>query len=229
MVKRVKNILISMIILLCLIIIPSIAMAGGIVLEKIEFNYSYYVAVVILVVLVGARGIFAIYELNKITNLAKAEIENARQAIKNPSDSSWIYENLMSRVKICIYKFNEALEKRDISIAKGYVSEKLEKKLNEKINRLIENNQKQLLPNYKIIKLLPVKAVDDLNNEKDFIKIAIQIETFDYLIDCNVNRVVEEDNVPIKVIEKTWSYIKIDGFWVADEIEDFELEINDFI
>ncbi|MGL4850212.1 MAG: hypothetical protein ACRC28_15075 [Clostridium sp.] len=164
-----------------------------------------YIALVVLVILVCARGVFAIYQFHKTTTVFRKEREKAKKTLENPSDSSWIYDNLISRAKICFRQINNSLKEDDLSIISGYISEEFSDNIDEKL----KNGR---LEEIEILKVVPIKAIDKIGDSEDLVVLIIKYKGL--------------KNGYLREEEEIWTYIKKHGVWVADKFEKSNLKID---
>ncbi|MGL5416098.1 MAG: hypothetical protein ACRDAU_10610 [Clostridium sp.] len=175
------------------------------VVETTRDINEMYLALFILVLLVCARGVFAIYQFHRTTNVLKKEREKAKKMLENPSDSSWIYENLISRAKICFRQINNGLQEDSLEIISGYISENF----NKNIDKTVREGR---LQNVEILKVIPMKAIDEIGDSEDFVVLIIQYKGI-------------QDGY-IKTREETWTYVKRYGVWVVDKFDSFDVGMS---
>lgn len=139
-------------------------------------------------------------------------------------DDEWQHDRLKKHIEKTYYLVQEAWRDRDQQHAKPYMSERLYNRHQEKIDRMIRNNEKNEMHHIKLLDAQIIEIMDFLDDAKDKFTVQIHGSMVDYMINENDDKAIPHKiNTPD--FKELWVFTREQERWVLDEIK---YDINDF-
>lgn len=105
----------------------------------------------------------------------------------------------------------------DVDISKNYMSDNIYNTHNTKLSWMKIRKQRNILENIKLISAKPIAIKHYKDNSKDVVWFAIKGSMIDYIINVNINDMVE-GSTKNKSFAEFWKFIKVKDKWVVDRI-----------
>ena len=111
----------------------------------------------------------------------------------------------------------EAWTKRDQSICRDYVSDRLYEKHKMQTDQMIENHRQNILRDINLIDSKVVQIADFKDDSKDSVWVWIKGSMVDYIADDRTNAMLKGDTKNREFTE-LWRFARQDKKWLLDEI-----------
>jgi|AGTN01.2.fsa_nt_gi Uncharacterized protein conserved in bacteria len=147
---------------------------------------------------------------NKETSELSRKLENL--------DAMWNMDNIKSQVEAAYFKMQDAWMKRDQSICRDYVTDKLFAKHQAKTDAMIAEHRQNIMEDINLIDSRLVQISDFKDNNKDSFWVYIKGSMVDYIIDDRDGRVVKGDKKN-RVFSELWKFSRVNNRWLLDEIK----------
>ena len=154
---------------------------------------------------------FQIYRKNREADALVEKISAA--------DSGWSMAGLKPRIEECYFKVQKAWMERDQDLARDCMSQRLYNKHKAETDQMIEDDEKNILKDIKLLKARIVEAIDYKDNSKDLFWVYIKGSMIDYTVRDTSGEVITGDPDEAGKFLELWKFIREkDGQWVLDEI-----------
>lgn len=169
--------------------------------------------------------------------LSKKKIKSVA-AIKKLSknDDNWNYKEIKKNIEDAFYNIGIAWMERNQELAKEYMSDKLYDRHRIKTDWMEVRKEKNILEKMTLLGGTPIGLKDYEGTNKDSLWVHIKAKSIDYTINEETNKVIDGKNYKSVYYEEYWKFIRVKDRWIVDEIkqiddiddiEFFEIEIND--
>ena len=184
---------------------------------------SYVLFFIILICFIFAYLIVFKILMNK----KKSKTLNAITSL-SMKNFNWNYDVIMKDVKNTFYKISIGWMEKNQELCKEYMSENLYNKHKLQTNCMKMRNEKNILENMELIKVIPIglKYSEDINN--DFIWFFIKAKSIDYTINEETNEIINGFKNKHICYRECWKFIHIENKWVLDEIKQIKEVSFDF-
>ncbi|MBD7910717.1 TIM44-like domain-containing protein [Clostridium cibarium] len=151
----------------------------------------------------------------------KACIDNdIEEKVKLIEDSEeyfcdWNYVDIEDRTEEIFYKIQEAWTKRNIDIAKDYISESIYNEYKKEIDYMKKEHSINILSKIRLITTRSVGMIK-YNYKKDYMWFYIEASMIDYKISDITGEIVEGDTNRKRIFEY-WKVALVGEEWVLDE------------
>ncbi|HEX3047846.1 MAG TPA: Tim44-like domain-containing protein [Bacillota bacterium] len=201
---------------LLLLILLELALADG--LGGIASGLATFILVPFLLIY-SAIITYLIYKKN---NQAKELLQKIARI-----DNTWNPYFLKQNIEKAFFKIQEARMKRDLTMARDYVSATLYEKYKAETDRLIREHRKHILETVRLIETRIVQVADYTDDSKDMMWVHIKGSMIDYIVDDQTGEVVSGNTDQAETLTELWKFIRGPKGWALDEI-DPNVSISDF-
>lgn len=165
----------------------------------------------------------------------RKRIRVAKDMLKKLSntDSAWKYDKLVDRVTRSYFAIQKAWSKGNMESAKQYMSDRLFDEFQQKLDKMNEHNERNVLKNVALHKYYAAAVYDSPQDEYDNVWFYIGGSMVDYIYNSELKKITQGSTKKQSFVEY-WKYVRNQsGEWVLDKIvqkNDFKnLPFNDYV
>lgn len=144
------------------------------------------------------------------------------------TDLTWGRAAIHDRIEKVYYLVQEAWARRDQSIARSAMSDRLFELHSEKSARMRADHRKNILNDVRLRKAEIVEAVDFRDDSLDRLWVVIHGSMIDYIVDDRTDQVLEGNPEKNEAFKELWKFVRGPNGWVLDEI-DSNIELDDLL
>ncbi len=137
----------------------------------------------------------------------------------------WNYNEIKERVKKVYFVIQNSWANGDMNQAIDYMEPGILDRFKFKLNQMKYENKKNILKNIKLLRAYPILLIDDEDESKCKIFMAIHGKMIDYIVDTQSDKIKDGNNIISKSFLEFWQFSKnSDGKWILSNV----YQKNDF-
>lgn len=132
-------------------------------------------------------------------------------------DTAWKYENISITVTKSYYAIQNAWTNMDMTPAAKYMSDELFEEFQSKLNWMSYKNERNILEDIRLLKVLPVAVHDSDDDSRDYLWVYIKGSMVDYTVNTEYSYENSGSHTASSFVE-FWQFTRKDGNWVLNRI-----------